>query len=231
MSIFYCVCDDDCRYETMTKEQILTAIQEAVAQGYVSDPDGAVISKIKEIRAGSAAQVWVGNEAQFNAISPAPFVGKSVVRVGENGVLYLCSDDRTLEDLENHVSDKTNPHNVTAEQVGAAAKSHTHKADDINGGLIPIVYGGTNAKTARAAECNISGSMPESANPIGDANQLVFKLTAPSAEAGAMVHKKASLMWDYIAGKLLTEYGFGGIVFSETEPEYAEGVIWLKPVE
>lgn len=97
MSIFYCICDDDCRYETMTKEQILTAIEEALEQGHVSDPDGAVFSKIKEIRANEAVQIWVGTEAEYNAISPVPTSGLSLVRVGADGVLYICTNDTTLD--------------------------------------------------------------------------------------------------------------------------------------
>lgn len=151
MSIFYCVCDDDCRYETMTKEQILTAIEEALEQGHVSDPDGAVFSKIKETRANEAVQIWVGTEAEYNAISPAHTVEKSVVRVGADGVLYLCSDDTSLSDLENHIDNTTNPHNVTAEQVGAAKKSafenhanntsNPHKVTAAQTGALPTTGG------------------------------------------------------------------------------------------
>lgn len=97
MAKFYVICDDDCRYEGMTKEEILTAIEQALEQGYVSDPDGAVFSKIKEARAGASVQMWVGTEAEFNAISPVPDYGKSLVRVGADGVLYLCSDDTSLD--------------------------------------------------------------------------------------------------------------------------------------
>ena len=93
MAIYYVLCDDDCRYEGMTKEQILTSIAQAVEQGYVSDPDSAVFSQIKEVRAGEAVRIWVGTEAEFNAISPVPKYGVSFVRVGEDGNLYLCSDD------------------------------------------------------------------------------------------------------------------------------------------
>ena len=92
MAKFYVLCDDDCRYEGMTKEEILAAIEQALEQGYVSDPDGAVFSKIKELRAGDAVQIWLGTEAEFNAISPAPKYGTSLVRVGADGVLYVCSD-------------------------------------------------------------------------------------------------------------------------------------------
>ena len=95
--IVYAICDDDCRFPTMTTEQILTAIEQALEQGYVSDPDGAVFSKIKEIRAGESVQMWVGTEAEFNALSPAPVYGTSLVRVGADGVLYLCSDDSSID--------------------------------------------------------------------------------------------------------------------------------------
>ena len=99
MATFYVLCDDDCRYESMTKEQILSAIQQGLEQGYVSDPENAVFSKIKEVRAGAPAQVWIGTEAEFNAISPAPTVGKSVVRMGADGTMYVCTDDTTLADV------------------------------------------------------------------------------------------------------------------------------------
>lgn len=95
MAKFYVVCDDDCRYEGMTREQILTAIEQAVEQGYVSDPDGAVFTRIKELREGASTRLWVGTEAQFNALDPAPTVNRSFVRVGADGVLYLCKDEST----------------------------------------------------------------------------------------------------------------------------------------
>lgn len=99
MAKFYVLCDDDCRYEGMTKEEILTAIQQAVEQGYVSDPDGAVFSRIKEIRANGTAQLWLGTEAEFNAIGPAPVTNLSLVRVGADGVLYICTNDMTLDKI------------------------------------------------------------------------------------------------------------------------------------
>lgn len=89
---YYVLCDDDCRFESMTKEQIVAAIADATG----STPTGiddAFITKIKEIRANETKQIWVGTEAQFNALNPAPAYGVSTVRVGTNGVLYLCPDE------------------------------------------------------------------------------------------------------------------------------------------
>ena len=117
MAKYYVICDDDCRYESMTREQILAAIEQALEQGYVADPDAAVFSKIKEIGAGDTIQLWVGTEAEFNAISPAPNVGRAFVRVGENGVIYLCPDDKSADAFEDHIGSTYNPHNVTIEQT------------------------------------------------------------------------------------------------------------------
>lgn len=107
MARFYVLCDDDCRYEGMTKAEILEAIEQALEQGYVSDPDGAVFSRIKEINTNGTVQIWSGTEAEFNALSPTPTVGLSVVRVGADGVLYLCANDSLIQALSKLQVDNT----------------------------------------------------------------------------------------------------------------------------
>ena len=119
--IFYCICDDDGKFETMTKEQILTAIAQAVEQGYVSDPDSAVFSKIKEIHANGALQIWKGTEAEFNGLLPAPTVSKAIVRIGADGVLYLCTDDTSLEFLDAGFSVDETVDSQSANAVSGAA--------------------------------------------------------------------------------------------------------------
>ena len=42
---------------------------------------------------------------------------------------------RAISELISHLKNKTNPHNVTTEQIGAASVSHTHTAEEI--GAIP----------------------------------------------------------------------------------------------
>lgn len=103
--VYYVICSDDCLTEGMSKEQILAAIQQGLAQGYVSDPDAAVISKLRELNANGAVQVWAGTEAQFNALNPAPSVHSTVIRQGADGVLYLCTDDTTLSSILAQVED------------------------------------------------------------------------------------------------------------------------------
>ena len=48
-----------------------------------------------------------------------------------------------ITNLINHIANRSNPHGVTAVQVNAAAKSHTHNASDINAGTVPVARGGT----------------------------------------------------------------------------------------
>lgn len=117
MAKYYVLCDDDCRHEGMNREQIIAAIEQALEQGFVSDPDGAVISKLREIRSNGAVQLWVGSQEEFNALSPAPDINRAFVRIGDNGIVYLCPDDNSAKAFENHMGDTGNPHNVTLEQV------------------------------------------------------------------------------------------------------------------
>lgn len=194
--IVYAICDDSCKFETMTKEQILTAIEQALAQGYVADPDSAVFSKIKEIRANEAVQIWKGTEAQFNALDPAPSVGKAVVRVGTDGVLYLCTDDTTFDILnqvedvrravEDHAESKNNPHGVTAEQVGAAEKDHTHTPASI--GAAAASHTHTPASIGAAAASHTHSNYVSTVTTTGSGNAV----TAISQSGNTITATKGS---------------------------------------
>jgi hypothetical protein len=65
--IYYCFCADGCKFETLTKEQIIAAIAEATGN-IVTDVDGAFITMLKEQNAGAAIKLWVGTQAQYNAL-------------------------------------------------------------------------------------------------------------------------------------------------------------------
>lgn len=99
--IYFVISSDDCKYESMTKEQIYAAIASATGNTPTGVDDG-FISKIKEIRASNTVQIWTGTEAQFNALLPTPSVHKSVIRIGTNGVLYICTDDTTIGNVPSH---------------------------------------------------------------------------------------------------------------------------------
>lgn len=65
---YYVLCGSNCKFESMTKEQILTAIQQAVETGEIKDVDTGFITTIKEQNRGNALTFWVGTTAEYNAI-------------------------------------------------------------------------------------------------------------------------------------------------------------------
>lgn len=73
-------------FEGMTKEQIIAAIAEATGKT-VEDIDSAFITKIKEINKGNAIRLWMGTNAEYNALETK-----------EDDVLYYVTDDTFVED-------------------------------------------------------------------------------------------------------------------------------------
>ena len=85
----YAICGTNCRYETLTKEQILTAIANAVENGDIGDIDTGFITTIKEQNGGEGLRFWVGTMAAYNALTEI-----------DSDMLYIITDDTTLADIE-----------------------------------------------------------------------------------------------------------------------------------
>lgn len=111
---YYCFCADNCKFETMTKEQILAAIAQAAQTGLVYDPNAAIISKVKEGNANSDVTFWRGTMAQYNAIAKK-----------DPNCFYIITDDTRLEDaLKSELV--YGPHNKpTYADVGAVPSGYT----------------------------------------------------------------------------------------------------------
>lgn len=89
---YYVICDDNCRFPSMTKEQILAAIAEATGET-VEDVDQAFITKLKEQNKGENVKLWIGTSAQYDALTP------------EDDVLYWITDDTTFSDIITRLND------------------------------------------------------------------------------------------------------------------------------
>ena len=66
----YVICDKNCRFEGMTKEQIFTAIKQAVESGEIKDVDAGFITTIKTIN-GTPLKFFVGEQAAYDELSDA----------------------------------------------------------------------------------------------------------------------------------------------------------------
>lgn len=91
---YFVMCADHCLFEAMSKEQIITAIMQAVNEGTVGDIDAGIVSKVNELNKGASLSFWVGTESEYNALGVKS--NAVLCRVGEDGNLYVCSDDSTL---------------------------------------------------------------------------------------------------------------------------------------
>lgn len=63
----YVICDQNCKFESMTKEQILTAIMQAVNEGKIGDINGGFITTVKTIN-GAPLRFFVGEQAEYDAL-------------------------------------------------------------------------------------------------------------------------------------------------------------------
>ena len=85
---YFCLCGSNCRYETMTKEQILAAITQAMSTGEVKDINTGFVTTIKEQNKGVALSFWVGTNAQYNALETI-----------DTNCFYIITDDRSIADV------------------------------------------------------------------------------------------------------------------------------------
>lgn len=104
--IYYVICEDNCKFESMTKEQIIAAIEEAtgnVPTGY----DEAFITKIKEQNSQSTIKLWIGTKAQYNNIQTKALDTIYVIRqAGQpitGGLVDLTQYD-TSDEVNNKIS-------------------------------------------------------------------------------------------------------------------------------
>ncbi len=101
---YFVICEDNCRFESLTREQIFAAIAEAT--GSTPTPvDEAFITKIKEQNANHSLKMWKGTEAQFNALEEKDadtiyFIGTN--KIGDFGGQI----ERIATDPENHNHDE-----------------------------------------------------------------------------------------------------------------------------
>ena len=174
---YYCFCEANCRFETMSKEQILAAIAQAAETGLVFDTDAAFITKVKESNAGGFITFWVGTQAQYNA---------HVARDGKDpNCFYMFTDYDATAELAKKVNSltaadvKARPETwtPTAADVGARPENWMPTAADV--GAAPDGYGlgkpgyhSTHVTDLDALDCNGWYYVADKYSPIGQAGVL-----------------------------------------------------------
>lgn len=92
-------------------------------------------------------QVGLGNVPNLAPSDQVPTFTEATtlanIASGEKASTLFGKIKLAISKLIDHLNNRSNPHNTTAAQVGAAAKSHTHNAQDINAGTLSPLRGGT----------------------------------------------------------------------------------------
>lgn len=91
---FYCYCENNCKYETLSKEQILTAIANAIETGSVGNCDTGFITTIKTIN-GLPLRFFIGEQADYEALSADD----------KKNLFALITNDTTKESLLKSISE------------------------------------------------------------------------------------------------------------------------------
>lgn len=111
---YYVICENNCKFESMTKEQIYTAIEQAVTTGTITNVDTGFVSRIKEKNKGAKLAFWVGSNAEYNALTEK-----------DNNCFYILTDDPTAETLANIEAAVTENTTAIGENTTAIATLET----------------------------------------------------------------------------------------------------------
>lgn len=104
---YFVLCGNNCKFESMTKEQIFAAIAEATGNT-PTNVDDAFISKIKEQNKGKGLVIWWGTTAEYNALETK-----------REDCIYIKTDDTTTEDAIERI--------ITLEKKADAAEAQLEK--------------------------------------------------------------------------------------------------------
>lgn len=108
---YFVLCGDNCKFESMTKEQILTAIEQAVSTGEIKDVDSGFITKIKELNKGEAITFWRGTTAEYNALTER-----------FDDCIYIKTDDIDIEALDGEIAGMHEEIRTINEEIANANK-------------------------------------------------------------------------------------------------------------
>lgn len=159
--------ESDSNFEAMTKQQVLTAIVEAVESGTIGDIDTGFVTTIKELNKGQGLKFWVGTSAEYNALEEK-----------ENNVLYIKTDDTSPADISAAIEalqSDVDALKQSAADSGWRAITVTSPWSNVGAGVDlrcrkvgQVAYiRGRVQHASNAAESKLVGIVPEGFRPLG----------------------------------------------------------------
>lgn len=99
-TVVYGYCGANCKYEVYSKEQMTAILQQLIDSGSLAGVDptlSPVVKLIQEQHNSKQLSLWLGTEAEYNALDPQPAASLVMLRTDADGNLYLCTDDSTMQ--------------------------------------------------------------------------------------------------------------------------------------
>ena len=115
------ISNDNCLFESMTKEQILAAITQAVESHEIADVDTGFVQTIKEQNHGNGLKFWVGTTAEYNAL-----------QTHDDDCFYILTDDVELDDIESELDAFRQNLSDMGESVSALSATILEQESQIN---------------------------------------------------------------------------------------------------
>ena len=196
-------------YESMTKEEILAAITQAVSTHTIGNVDTGFVTTLKEINNNKGLKVWIGSTAEYNAIQNK-----------ETNCLYILTDDTILEDIETLVNDLTTQVNnlgVQYERIAEKSIKWIWDWNDIGNGWswhVHVYASGFVEAWGAKTLTNVDVATAEgSMYVMADGG---FTITYPTelTSGGGFVRNTISLGWDS------AYYGLPFARFGQSETNY-----------
>lgn len=102
----YVICDQNCKFEGMTKEQILTAIAQAVESGEITDVDAGFVTTLKTIN-GQPLKFFVGEQSEYETLTAED----------KENLFAIITNDTTKEGLLNSIAQLTTDTEQNTEDI------------------------------------------------------------------------------------------------------------------
>ena len=138
------------RYDSMTKEQILSAITSAIETHSISNVDTGFVTTLKEQNNQTGLKFWVGTQAEYNALVSSHSL--------EGDTFYIIGDDTTIDDLQAAIAELQ----TSFSEIGSTITTMQGNISDnasalstLQTTIVPVSHGGTGATGKANARLNL----------------------------------------------------------------------------
>lgn len=161
----YVLCDLNCKFEGMTKEQILTAIANAVSTGEIGDINTGFVQTIKTIN-NIPLKFFVGTQAEYNALTAEDKRNLYAIVTDDDSITNIESAIAELLENYNHLTDGLNSGSIVVNKAESANSAYYAQ----NANYANSASKATTAEMATNADMANFAARAENAATAGEAN-------------------------------------------------------------